>query len=165
MQTLFSRLLDLLRHELGLYHQLLDILYQERQVLIDRRIPELSGFVRQEEKIIYQIEQAEYARDDLLTQLLSYPEFDSKPLNASTLIDFAEEPLKSEYIGLFDQVKQVKTEFEYVNQTNQQLIQSERDYVHFLMEQVTKMNEPGDTYVDDGNLREPVSRGLFDRRI
>lgn len=165
MQTLLSRLLEQLRHELELYRQLLNILYQERQVLVDRRTPELSDLVRQEERIIHQIEQAEYARDDFLTQLLSYPELDSKPLSASSLIELADDSLKSEYTRLFDRVRQVKIEFEHVNQTNQQLIQSERDYIHFLVEQVTKMDEPGDTYVGDGNLREPISKGLFDRHI
>lgn len=165
MQVLLSHLFEVFKQELEKYRQLLEILYQERQVLVDRRIPELSDLVRQEERVIHHIEQIEYARDDLLTQLLSYSEFDAKPLNASTLVDLTEEPLRSEYTRLFEEVKQIKVEFEHVNDTNKQLLQNERDYIHFIMEQITRIDEPGDTYAGDGSLRKPAVRGFFDRRI
>ena len=71
----------------------------------------------------------------------------------------------SGFADIFDEVQRVRTEFEYVNATNKELLLSEYEYVSFLIDQVTRIEEPGETYEDDGSLRSPVGKGMFDHRI
>ena len=44
-------------------------------------------------------------------------------------------------------------------------LQSEQEYVSFLVDEVIKIDEPGDTYQDDGHVRIPQGKGMFDHRI
>ena len=111
------------------------------------------------------INSVELERDDLLAELSAFPHVGSKSMDAATLIELAEEPLKSEFVDIFDEVQRVRTEFEYVNATNKELLLSEYEYVSFLIDQVTRIEEPGETYEDDGSLRSPVGKGMFDHRI
>ena len=165
MQEQLLNLYNLVRHELEEYNQLLELLYQERQVLVERKIEDLADLISEKEKLIYGINNVESERDDLLAELSAFPHVGSKSLDAATLIELAEEPLKSEFADIFDEVQRVRTEFEYVNATNKELLLSEYEYVSFLIDQVTRIEEPGETYEDDGSLRSPVGKGMFDHRF
>jgi len=165
MQGHLLNLYNLVRHELEKYNSLLELLYQERQVLVERKIEDLADLISKNEKLIYSINNVELERDNLLAELSAFPDVGPKSLDAATLIELAEGPLKSKFADVFDEVQRVRTEFEYVNATNKELLLSEFEYVSFLIDQVTRIEEPGETYEDDGSLRWPVSKGMFDHRI
>ncbi len=150
MQPLLSDLLELLRYELEKYYELLKILYAERSLLVERKVKELEVLIKEEETTIQKIQRIEITRDELLAELSTELEIGDQPLNASTLTELADEPLKSEYRHLFARVERIKREFEFINDTNKQLLQSEQEYVSFLVDEVVKIDEPGDTYQDDG---------------
>ncbi|HHZ89799.1 TPA: flagellar protein FlgN [Candidatus Poribacteria bacterium] len=165
MQEQLLNLYNLVRYELEEYNQLLELLYQERQVLVERKIGDLADLISEKEKLIYSINNIESERDDLLAELSALPDVGPKSLDAATLIELAEGPLKSRFTDVFDEVQRVKTEFEYINATNKELLQSEHEYVSFLIDQVTRIEEPGKTYEDDGSLRPPAGKGMYDHHI
>jgi len=165
LQPLLVDLLELLRYELEKYYELLKILYAERSLLVERKIRELEELIKEEEVAIQQIQRIEITRDGLLAELSTELEIGDQPLNATTLTELADEPLKSEYKHLFARIERIKREFEFINDTNKQLLQSEQEYVSFLVDEVIKIDEPGDTYQDDGHVRIPQGKGMFDHRI
>jgi len=165
LQSLLSDLFDLLRYELDKYYGLLKVLYAERDLLVKREIKDLETLIKEEEAAIQKIQRIEITRDALLTQLATEQGLAEEPLNAKTLTELAEEPLKSDYQKLFQRVERVKREFEFINGTNKKLLESEQEYASFLVDEVMKIDEPGDTYQDDGNVRTPQGKGMFDHRI
>ena len=93
-------LYSLVKYELEKYSNLLELLYQERQVLVERKIEDLADIISEKEKLIYRINNVESERDDLLAELSAFPHVGSKSLDAATLIELAEEPLKSEFADI-----------------------------------------------------------------
>jgi len=53
MQEQLLNLYNLVRYELEEYNQLLELLYQERQVLVERKIGDLADLISEKEKLIY----------------------------------------------------------------------------------------------------------------
>ena len=95
MQPLLVDLLELLRYELEKYYELLKILYAERNLLVERKVRELEELIKEEEGAIQQIQRIEITRDGLLAELSTELEIGDQPLNATTLTELADEPLKS----------------------------------------------------------------------
>ena len=165
MQSLLTDLFELLRYELDKYYELLKVLYAERDLLVKRKIKDLEVLIKDEEATIQKIQRIEITRDGLLTQLATEQGLVDEPLNAKTLTELAEEPLRSDYQKLFQRVERVKREFEFINDTNKKLLESEQEYASFLVDQVIRIDEPGDTYQNDGHVRTPQGKGMFDHRI
>ena len=165
LQSLLTDLFELLRYELDKYYELLKVLYAERDLLVKRKIKDLEVLIKDEEATIQKIQRIEITRDGLLTQLATEQGLVDEPLNAKTLTELAEEPLRSDYQKLFQRVERVKREFEFINDTNKKLLESEQEYASFLVDQVIRIDEPGDTYQNDGHVRTPQGKGMFDHRI
>jgi len=165
LQSLLTDLFELLRYELDKYYELLKVLYAERDLLVKRKIKDLEVLIKDEEATIQKIQRIEITRDGLLTQLAAEQGLVDEPLNAKTLTDLAEEPLRSDYQKLFQRVERVKREFEFINDTNKKLLESEQEYASFLVDEVIRIDEPGDTYQNDGHVRTPQGKGMFDHRI
>ena len=165
LQSLLTDLFELLRYELDKYYELLKVLYAERDLLVTRKIKDLEVLIKDEEATIQKIQRIEITRDGLLTQLATEQGLIDEPLNAKTLTELAEEPLRSDYQKLFQRVERVKREFEFINDTNKKLLESEQEYASFLVDQVIRIDEPGDTYQNDGHVRTPQGKGMFDHRI
>ena len=165
LQALLSDLFELLRYELDKYYELLKILYAERDLLVKREIKELEELIKDEESTNQKSQKIESTRDALLTKLATEEGLVDQSLNATTITSLADEPLKSEYQRLFQRVERVKREFEFINDTNKSLLESEQEYASFLVDEVMRIDEPGDTYQDDGHVRSPEGKGMFDHRI
>lgn len=165
LQSLLTDLFELLRYELDKYYELLKVLYAERDLLVKRKIKDLEVLIKDEEATIQKIQRIEITRDGLLTKLAAEQGLVDEPLNAKTLTELAEEPLRSDYQKLFQRVERVKREFEFINDTNKKLLESEQEYASFLVDEVIRIDEPGDTYQNDGHVRTPQGKGMFDHRI
>ena len=165
LQSLLTDLFELLRYELDKYYELLKILYAERDLLVKRKIKDLEVLIKDEEATIQKIQRIEITRDGLLTKLAAEQGLVDEPLNAKTLTELAKEPLRSDYRKLFQRVERVKREFEFINDTNKKLLESEQEYASFLVDEVIRIDEPGDTYQNDGHVRTPQGKGMFDHRI
>ena len=165
LQSLLTDLFELLRYELDKYYELLKVLYAERDLLVKRKIKDLEVLIKDEEATIQKIQRIEITRDGLLTQLATEQGLIDEPLNAKTLTELAEEPLRSDFQKLFQRVERVKREFEFINDTNKKLLESEQEYASFLVDEVIRIGEPGDTYQNDGHVRTPQGKGMFDHRI
>jgi len=132
---------------------------------VKRKIKDLEVLIKDEEATIQKIQRIEITRDGLLTKLAAEQGLVDEPLNAKTLTELAEEPLRSDYQKLFQRVERVKREFEFINDTNKKLLESEQEYASFLVDEVIRIDEPGDTYQNDGHVRTPQGKGMFDHRI
>jgi len=165
MQKTLSNLALVFQDEIRNYNSLLNVLYNERVLLLESEISKLADLLKEENEIIVQIKECEQRRNKLFDELAEISGFSVQELVSTKLIDLADSPLSETFSEIFLEIKQLASEFKLINQCNRELIISHREYIKFVIELVSKYDVPGRTYSQDGTIQERESMSLFDKQI
>jgi len=165
LRNSLSNLASVFLNEMENYRKLLVILHKEQKILIERKISKLSNFVAQEREIIYQIGECEEQRNELIERISEMTGIPAQELLLNRLIELAGEELAERFSEITSEIRKIAREFRTVNQCNRELIDKHREYIKFIIELVSKYDTPGQTYRQDGTIKERKSMSLLNKQV
>jgi len=143
--------------------QLLEFAEQKRTILIERKMDELNFLVKQEGKLVKQLNQAESERETLAAELLQkHP-----ALNFSQLVaQLPDEAMKQKLQSQMKLLQELLIELQAKNKVNERLLIDSMNFVQHMIDQVTKSKQQHFNYQPPlGQQKTPTnSRGFFDTK-
>ncbi|UJF27098.1 flagellar protein FlgN [Planococcus sp. 107-1] len=148
---------------IGIQKQLLDFAEQKRIVLIERKVDELNGLVKEEAKLVKQLNQAENEREQLAEELrkehpdLTFSEF---------VAQLPDEIMKKRLQTQIETLQELLVELQAKNKINERLLIDSMSFVQHMIDQVTKTKQQNFNY--QSPMGQPKSqtgnRGFFDTK-
>jgi len=159
-----SGLLDILKNQKNLYRQLLSLSLEKRSVLIKGNIAELERITKEEETLIIQVGRLEEQRQALHNALANHFALSPVELSISRLIDRIEEPLKTRFAAVFDDINEIIGQIVEANNNNTDLINSSLEYVNFSLNLLTN-NSVTPSYTEEELEKRQAAAKIFDRMV
>lgn len=148
---------------IGIQKQLLDFAEQKRIVLIERKVDELNGLVKEEAKLVKQLNQAENGREQLAEELrqehpdLTFSEF---------VAQLPDEIMKKRLQTQIETLQELLVELQAKNKINERLLIDSMSFVQHMIDQVTKTKQQNFNY--QSPMGQPKlqtgNRGFFDTK-
>lgn len=164
MEKYSSGLLDILKNQKNLYRQLLSLSLEKRSVLIKGNIAELERITKEEETLIIQVGRLEEQRQALHNALANHFALSPVELSISRLIDRIEEPLKTRFAAVFDDINEIIGQIVEANNNNTDLINSSLEYVNFSLNLLTN-NSVTPSYTEEELEKRQAAAKIFDRMV
>lgn len=143
--------------------QLIDFAEQKRVVLIERRVDELNVLVKEEAKLVKQLNSIEMEREQLAVQLIEEHNADS----FSGLVDgLPDELMKRKLQIQIKSLQELLIELQAKNKINERLLLDSMNFVQHMIEQVTKTKQQQFNYQSPIGNQKPQtsSQGFFDTK-
>lgn len=165
MQDLLVEMFEALQREASLYRELLDLFKKQHGVFVSGETAPLTGYVKQGEMLVSEIESAEGAKKSLEEELARRLNVSINQINLSLLKEVSEESLREKYIQLEAELSPLLAEFRNTIATNTALAQESLDYIHFFLDILTKREDSSPTYSEGGTIKDQGRTLLLDKRL
>lgn len=148
---------------IGIQKQLLDFAEQKRMVLIERKVDELNGLVKEEAKLVKQLNQAENERERLAAELRQ----EHPDLTFSQFVAQLPDEIMKKRLGTqIETLQELLAELQVKNRINERLLIDSMSFVQHMIDQVTKTKQQNFNY--QSPMGQPKSqtgnRGFFDTK-
>lgn len=148
---------------IGIQKQLLDFAEQKRIVLIERKVDELNGLVKEEAKLVKGLNQAENERERLAAELRQeHPDLTFSQFVAQ----LPDEIMKKRLQTQIETLQELLVELQAKNKINERLLIDSMSFVQHMIDQVTKTKQQNFNY--QSPMGQPKSqtgnRGFFDTK-
>lgn len=148
---------------IGIQKQLLDFAEQKRIVLIERKVDELNGLVKEEAKLVKGLNQAENERERLAAELRQ----EHPDLTVSQFVaQLPDEIMKKRLQTQIETLQELLVELQAKNKINERLLIDSMSFVQHMIDQVTKTKQQNFNY--QSPMGQPKSqtgnRGFFDTK-
>lgn len=148
---------------IGIQKQLLDFAEQKRIVLIERKVDELNGLVKEEAKLVKGLNQAENERERLAAELRQeHPDLTFSQFVAQ----LPDEIMKKRLQTQIETLQELLVELQAKNKINERLLIDSMSFVQHMIDQVTKTKQQNFNY--QSPMGQPTSqtgnRGFFDTK-
>lgn len=152
--SIFQDLYEVFCSESECYEVMLDLVRNEREVIVDDDIEKLSRITKKQEEIISELKSLEEDRVALVDELArqSRIKISQDKISLKYLIEVAEEPYSSKYTKLRKNIKELLDEIRKVNKRNLQIIQKSMDTFDTTIELLLSAMNPAQTYSKSGEL-------------
>lgn len=143
--------------------QLIDFAEQKRVVLIERRIDRLDVLVKEEAKLVKQLNAIEVEREQMAVELMEEYGVES----FSALVDGLPDELMKRKLHI--QIKTLQAllmDLQAKNQINERLLLDSMNFVQHMIDQVTKTKQQQFNYASPIGNQKPQtsSQGFFDTK-
>lgn len=148
---------------IGIQKQLLDFAEQKRIVLIERKVDELNGLVKEEAKLVKRLNQAENDREQLVADLRQ----EHPDLTFSQFVEgLPDEIMKKKLQTQIRTLQELLVELQAKNKINERLLIDSMSFVQHMIDQVTKTKQQNFNYQSPmGQQKSQTSnRGFFDTK-
>ncbi|MBB5179317.1 flagellar biosynthesis/type III secretory pathway chaperone [Planomicrobium koreense] len=160
---MLNRLGVALEELIEIQKQLIDYAEQKRVVLIERRVDELNVLVKDEAKLVKQLNVIEAERERVAIQLMEQYGADS----FSGLVDgLPDELMKRKLQTQVKTLQGLLVELQAKNQINERLLLDSMHFVQHMIDQVTKTKQQHFNYQSPIGNQKPQtsSQGFFDTK-
>lgn len=164
---MWQELLMLIKAQVTLLNQLLDLARKQRGCLLDHGIEQNREIIKQQENIFSKLAQLEKKKENVYVQIRTQKCVDgiARKDDLLSMIDFA--PINEQQI-LFAQVKQlheVMKKLRIMNQDNKKLVDNEMRFIDFNINIMTQTTAD-DIYAPRGQNGSVISKKkMFDQSI
>jgi flagellar biosynthesis/type III secretory pathway chaperone len=143
--------------------QLIEFAEKKRVILIERKVDELNLLVKQEAKLVKQLNHAENERERLTGELLQQ----HPALSFNQVIgQLPDKAIKNKLQSQMDQLQDLLSELQAKNKVNERLLIDSMNFVQHMIEQVTKSKQQHFNYQSPlgQQTSQSSSRGFFDTK-
>lgn len=160
---MLNTLVATLEEMIGIQKQLLDFAEQKRIILIERKVDELNQLVKDEGKLVKQLNQAESKREQLAAELRQ----EHPNLSFSQFVDgIPDELMRRKLQAQIKTLQQLLEELQVKNKVNERLLLDSMTFVQHMIEQVTKTKQQNFNYQSPMGQQPPQTsnQGFFDTK-
>jgi len=146
-----------------LQKQLLNYAEQKRTILIERKIDDLNRLVKEEAKLVKQLEHLENERVKLVEDVMQ----NHSSLSFSQFVDqLPDEKVKQNLQFQLKTLQQFMLDLQSANRVNETILKDSMSFVHHMIDQVTKSKQQHFNYQSplDQQKSQTSSRGFFDTK-
>ena len=146
-----------------LQKQLLNYAEQKRTVLIERKVDDLNRLVKEEAKLVKQLEKLENERVKLVEDVMQ----NHSSLSFSQFVDqLPDEQAKQNLQFQLKTLQQLMKDLQSANRVNETILKDSMSFVHHMIDQVTKSKQQHFNYQSplDQQKSQTSSRGFFDTK-
>lgn len=154
-------LVTLLKKILTLHQNLYKLSERKTDILKKGDIDALSEQMKEEQKYILAIRQLENERISVVEKIFG-PRVGEKTL--SKCIEVANEPVRSELVGLHEELSRVTHDLKVVNELNQQLTHQSLQYVNMSLDMLLPQEQSVNYANPTGTKEKKQSRPMFDSK-
>lgn len=159
LESIFTTLNELIH----IQKQLVDVAESKKVILIERKVDDLNQLVKEEAKLVKQLEQLENKRTQLVESLLQQ----HPSLSFSQYVELIPDNLTRTNLQFqLKTLQQLMVELQTKNQLNERLLKDAMSFVHHMIEQVAKTKQQSFNYQSPlGQQKSQTSsRGFFDTK-
>lgn len=159
LESIFTTLNELIH----IQKQLVDVAESKKVILIERKVDDLNQLVKEEAKLVKQLEQLENKRTQLVESLLQQ----HPSLSFSQYVELIPDNLTRTNLQFqLKTLQQLMVELQTKNQLNERLLKDAMSFVHHMIEQVAKTKQQNFNYQSPlGQQKSQTSsRGFFDTK-
>ncbi|MFD1779993.1 flagellar protein FlgN [Fredinandcohnia salidurans] len=156
-----ENLVSTLKKILILHQNLLKLSERKTEILKNGDIDALNEQMKEEQKYILAIRQMENERITIVDNLLG-PRVREKTL--SKCIEVAGEPIRSELVGLLEELVKVTRDLKVVNELNQQLTHQSLQYVNMSLDMLLPQEQTATYGNPAGTKEKKQTRSMFDSK-
>lgn len=160
---MLNTLVATLEEMIGIQKQLLDFAEQKRIILIERKVDELNQLVKDEGKLVKQLNQAESKREQLAAELRQ----EHPGLGFSQFVDgIPDELMRRKLQAQIKTLQQLLEELQVKNKVNERLLLDSMSFVQHMIEQVTKTKQQNFNYQSPMGQQpsQTSNQGFFDTK-
>lgn len=160
---MLNTLVATLEEMIGIQKQLLDFAEQKRIILIERKVDELNQLVKDEGKLVKQLNQAESKREQLAAELRQ----ENPNLSFNQFVDgIPDELMRRKLQAQIKTLQQLLEELQVKNKVNERLLLDSMTFVQHMIEQVTKTKQQNFNYQSPMGQQPPQTsnQGFFDTK-
>ncbi|AQQ54141.1 flagellar protein FlgN [Planococcus lenghuensis] len=148
---------------ISIQQQLIVYADEKKTILIDRRIDDLNELVQQEARLVRQLNQADDKREQAVTALMgAHPS-----LRFHEFIDrLPDEIARKNIQSRMKTLQELLVELQAKNKINEQLLKDAMEFVHHMIEEVTRSRQQQYNYQSPHGQQTPPAggTGFFDTK-
>ena len=158
MNEIIQELITILDKELALYRRLLQLLREEKKIMVDYSIDDLGRSNMEKETIGLKLRLLEESRLMLMKRLSPYIDKEPEEITLDDLCEKAEDPLASEIAARRTALKAEIAGVREHNERNRALALHSLSHIQGMINLVRAMNSGSPTYEPTGSIKPPENR-------
>jgi len=153
-QRLSIQLFEVLKDELDVFKELLNLGNKKTDVLIEGDVELLKEIISLEQDIILNLGKLEKEREQLINALGEKMGQQSEDITARMILKLLPQEKQKSYEAKYVEIKKILEELDEVNKLNENLIKSALDYIELSIDLLTDASKTSTSYSADGNTNE-----------
>lgn len=160
-----EKLIETLEGQLALYREMLDLSREKKDIIIAGDVGKLNEIVDQEKGLLIQADALEHSRTRITSEIGQKLDIDGPTLD--DLIAHSQPPQAIALRELKFAFEDVFGELKRLNATNKKLIDTNIEYIDFMMNLASTAGEVNNLYEHSGGAggNKATSLGIFDASI
>lgn len=163
MDHVLSSLIKLVEREVQAFRELLDLLTQQRDCIIDRRMDALRSTVEQEEALIEETRELERQRKEQVEVLSDRLGSPGQTMTLAQIIEVVEGTYALRLSELRDSLLTMMRKLQVANERNRFLIEHALSYVDHHIRLLTGQGPEGTPYTQQGTRDSELRSSLVNR--
>jgi hypothetical protein len=160
---MINRLIDILGREAALFETFLDLLEQQKRMLVANNADGLKEITeRQREKLI-ESQMLNKERESVVEEIKRGNRIEGD-VSVTRLLEFADESQAGHLMQLRTLILDLNDRITRARNTNAMLLNQSREFIARTMAMLSKINNPDHTYASDGVSTSAGSNVVVDRR-
>lgn len=166
MEELLGQFVLVLDRQIDILKNMVELASKKTDILVSGSIDKIGELIQQEQDARLELERAEKQRCDLMDKIAQLWGFDDGVnTTISNMIDRVSEPFAARLKSRSQQLKEQLDAYKEINQVNHELLESNLNYVNYMINAIMDQQAPSVTYGLDGNMEPKKSGyGFFDNK-
>lgn len=166
MEELLGQFVLVLDRQIDILKNMVELASKKTDILVSGSIDKIGELIQQEQDARLELERAEKQRCDLMDKIAQLWGFDDGVnTTISNMIDRVSEPFAARLKSRSQQLKEQLDAYKEINQVNHELLESNLNYVNYMINAIMDQQAPSVTYGLDGNMELKKSGyGFFDNK-
>ncbi len=146
-----------------MFESFLNLLEKQQQMLVDNNVEGLNGITDLQREKLVESQILNRRREELIEQIQAANAVEGD-LNITRLVELVEHDQAQQLIKLKDIILDLSDKITHTRNQNAVLLNRSREYIAKMMEMLSRINAPVNTYAPGGEEQELVANVVVDRR-
>jgi len=160
-QTIFSSLIEVLKKELIIFHDLKRAMITEKKTLIKPSLDDLNHNNAIKENIILKARMLEEVRLNILKKIAHKLDIKTSEIRLNKLADYAEIEQGKEIKKITEEMTMISADISALNETNKNLLDISLICVKNSLDFITSMLSSEAVYMETGQIKTQPNNGKF----
>lgn len=163
MESLLTRLIEILEEENRIYKDILDISRRKTQIIVDGKVKDLDRLTRTEQQMVVTVGRLEKERQEIVQKIAGSMDIVEDEISIDLLNDRLNGEIKDRLSGVKEEIAITLDELKRVNDLNSQLVKKSLEYIDFTINLITD-NSSHNTYNSNKEKDSKDGISFFDHK-